>query len=67
MNIYDILLIIVLAALVVFALWLTIRNRKKGKSCYGCMGDCSACGRSRECPGRTGGAREKDKQRIEDR
>lgn len=42
MNIWDILIIIVIAAAVTFAVLKIIKNKKQGKS--SCGGDCSNCG-----------------------
>jgi len=40
MNKWDILIIVILAAVFAFVLFLMIRRKKQGKSC---CGDCSAC------------------------
>ncbi|MBQ9887221.1 MAG: FeoB-associated Cys-rich membrane protein [Lachnospiraceae bacterium] len=41
MNIWDFIIIFIVAALIVFSIFLTIRSRKKGS---GCHHDCSQCG-----------------------
>ena len=41
MNIWDILIIVLLAAVVVFAAVRIVKNRKKGKCSCGC--DCANC------------------------
>ena len=43
MNTADIILIILIAAAVVFGIRLAIRRRKNGSSCCGTGSDCSAC------------------------
>ena len=47
MNALDIILIIALSLIAGFALWRTLKNRKKH-----CGGNCSCCGGS--CEGRKG-------------
>ena len=43
MNAADIILTVVIAAILGFAVWLSIRRRKKGSSCgCGCEG-CQGC------------------------
>ncbi|MBO6303365.1 MAG: FeoB-associated Cys-rich membrane protein [Ruminiclostridium sp.] len=46
MNLVDIILIVLIAAAVAGALFVMIRDKKKGK---GCCGNCSCCGGSGEC------------------
>ena len=41
MNIWDILIIVLLAAVVVFAAVRIVKNRKQGKGTCGC--DCASC------------------------
>ncbi len=43
MNIADILLICLLIFLIVRAFAVIHRDRKRGKGCLGCSGDCSSC------------------------
>ena len=44
MNAGEIIAIVIVAFFVILAVALMIRNRKKGKKCCGCSGDCSCCG-----------------------
>ena len=46
MNLVDIILIVLIAAAVTGALFVMIRDKKKGR---GCCGNCSCCGGSRDC------------------
>jgi hypothetical protein len=43
MNMLDLFLIIILAAVFALALILWIRGRRKGNGCFGCNGDCASC------------------------
>lgn len=43
MNTIDIILITAIAAAFIAAVAVCIRNKKQGKGCGGCCGDCSAC------------------------
>ncbi|MCR5089353.1 MAG: FeoB-associated Cys-rich membrane protein [Oscillospiraceae bacterium] len=43
MSIPDILLLIVIAAAVALAIRKIYRDRKQGKSCMSCGGNCSVC------------------------
>ena len=42
MNALDIVLVLVIAAVVGFAAWRIVRNKRRGKSACGC--DCGQCG-----------------------
>ncbi|HRR77486.1 MAG TPA: FeoB-associated Cys-rich membrane protein [Ruminococcus sp.] len=43
MNTIDIILLILIAAALVWAVSFCIRSRRNGKGCGGCCGDCSGC------------------------
>ena len=43
MNAFDIILIIVIAAALAAAIHRVIKNRRQGKLCSGCCGECSSC------------------------
>lgn len=43
MNTVDIVLICMLVFLIARAFVVIANDRKKGKSCLGCSGDCSSC------------------------
>ncbi len=43
MNVWDILILIFVIALLSFAVWLNVHKKKKGDSC---CGDCENCGKS---------------------
>ncbi len=43
MNIWDILVVAVLAGVLIMALGICIANRRKGKSVLSCGGDCAHC------------------------
>ena len=42
MNIWDLLIVALLAAVVVFAAVRIVKRKKRGKGCCGC--DCASCG-----------------------
>lgn len=44
MNIWDVVIIAVIAALLAGVIWKLVSDRRKGKSSCGCGGNCSACG-----------------------
>ena len=44
MNVWDILLLALIAGAVVLAVCKIHRDRKKGKGCLSCGGNCSGCG-----------------------
>ena len=44
MNILDIILIAIVAALVAGAVLILRSNRKKGRTCPGCSESCTSCG-----------------------
>lgn len=43
MNAVDIVLIILIAAALVWAVSFCIKSRRNGKGCGGCSGNCGAC------------------------
>lgn len=43
MNTFDMVLIFLLVLLIVRAFAVIHSDRKKGKGCLGCSGDCSSC------------------------
>lgn len=44
MNIWDIIIITVIAALLITVIWKIISDKRKGKSgCHCCNGNCSEC------------------------
>lgn len=43
MNTSDIIVILLVAALIVFAFVIIYKSRKKGKHCGGCCANCNAC------------------------
>ncbi len=50
MNVWDIIILIFVIALLSFAVWLNVHKKKKGGGCCGesgCSGNCAAC--CREC------------------
>ena len=59
MNGWDILLILLITASVVLALRHIHLDRKKGKGCLGCSGNCAGC--QNHTP------KEKERQRVEGR
>ncbi len=67
MNFWDIILIIVLAGLVALALWLMVRNRRRGGPCSACMGDCSACKGAAVCKAREETAKTKEKVSVDNK
>ena len=55
MNIYDIILIIVIVAVLTAAVFLAVRSRKRG----GCCGNCSECTSSLRCADKSPGNNDK--------
>ncbi|MCR4882698.1 MAG: FeoB-associated Cys-rich membrane protein [Clostridiales bacterium] len=43
MNVWDVLLLIVIFLVVAMAVWKTCKDRKRGRSCPGCGGNCASC------------------------
>lgn len=43
MNLLDVFLIVLLAAVFAWALYIIRSNRKNGRSCHSCGGDCCSC------------------------
>lgn len=43
MNIADIIVILLIAALIVYAVTIIHKNKKKGKNCGGDCANCGAC------------------------
>jgi len=46
LHLIDLILIVLLLAAFTAAVWIIVSNRKKGRSCLGCGGDCSSCAQS---------------------
>jgi len=50
MNIYDYLLLALIAAGAFFALRAVVRQKKRGGGCSGCCGSCASCSACKKAP-----------------
>ena len=48
----DFILILVVAAILAFAVWLNVRRKRSGGCCSSCSGNCSSCPGCENCSAR---------------